>query len=524
MPVQRTDDGRREPGTEAGQCRDSLLPRLPHPRHRTEGLHQLGTALRPQAGDVVENRPGHPASTAGAVERDREPVGLVTDLLHQVQCRRIARDNDRVVLPRHPQLFQPLGYTHESDVGDPQFVEHGLRRLHLGTPTVDDEQLWRIGETGGAGLRLPDGDLALETLSPVVTLGDSGPVLPVPAEPAADHFRDRGHVIGVPPAGRLPDTVPTVVGFPGQTVLEDHQTGDDIGALDVGDVGTFDPQGRLVHPQRLTQVLQCGGARGDVSDAGQLVLAQCLAGVLRGRVHQGFLVTPLRGAQSHLRPPQSCQPVGHLRGVLRLCGQENLPGYRLECHLTARRGPGVTAHRGFRRIRQFSRLSVELGEEVCQQARQVTTVGTVAGLHHPAALTTDPSATDVEDLHGGLQVVAGRRDHVGVGRVGEDHGLLLHRGVHRGELVTQGRRAFEVEVAGGLLHLMTDLTHHPLGVPPGEERAEPVDELHVLRRRHPAHTGCRAPVDVPQQTGSSQLLMPAEHAVGAGTYREHPCQ
>jgi len=168
--------------------------------------------------------------------------------------------------------------------------------------------------------------------------------------------------------------------------------------------------------------------------------------------------------------------------------------------------------------------AVELGEEVRQQRRGPGLPGhvAVAGrvLHDPATLPADASATDVEDLDGSLQVVAGGGDDVGVGVVGEDHGLLLHGGVHRSELVSQGRCAFKIEILRGAFHLVTDIAHDPLGVATGEEGAEAVDEFHVLRGRDPPHARGGAPVNVPEQTGPTQLLVASVHPCGAGPHRE----
>ena len=86
----------------------------------------------------------------------------------------------------------------------------------------------------------------------------------------------------------------------------------------------------------------------------------------------------------------------------------------------------------------------------------------------------------MEDLDGGLQIIAVDGNDIGVGVVGEHHRLLLHRLLHRAELVAQRGGALEIEVLGGRLHVVTDLAHHPLGVAPREERAQPVDEFHVF--------------------------------------------
>ena len=68
-------------------------------------------------------------------------------------------------------------------------------------------------------------------------------------------------------------------------------------------------------------------------------------------------------------------------------------------------------------------LAVQLLERVLDEAGGVDGLDLVGD---PAALAADPSAADVEDLHGGLQLVLGDGDQVGVGGVGEHDRALLH--------------------------------------------------------------------------------------------------
>ena len=63
----------------------------------------------------------------------------------------------------------------------------------------------------------------------------------------------------------------------------------------------------------------------------------------------------------------------------------------------------------------------------------------------PAALPAHPPAADVEDLHRGLELVLGEGDHVGVGAVTEDDGLLLHGPLERAEVVAQPRGLLELQ-------------------------------------------------------------------------------
>ena len=64
----------------------------------------------------------------------------------------------------------------------------------------------------------------------------------------------------------------------------------------------------------------------------------------------------------------------------------------------------------------------------------------------PAALAADPAAADVEDLDGGLQLVLGEGDDVGVRAVAEDDGLLLQRPPQRPEVVAEPGGLLELQV------------------------------------------------------------------------------
>ena len=79
---------------------------------------------------------------------------------------------------------------------------------------------------------------------------------------------------------------------------------------------------------------------------------------------------------------------------------------------------------------------------------------------HPAALAAHPAAADVEDLHGGLELVLGEGDDVGVGAVAEHDRLLLHRPAQRLEVVAQPGRALELELGAGLAHLPLEPADH----------------------------------------------------------------
>ena len=102
-------------------------------------------------------------------------------------------------------------------------------------------------------------------------------------------------------------------------------------------------------------------------------------------------------------------------------------------------------------------------------------------LGDPAALSADPAAADVEELHRDLELVLGEGEHVGVGGVGQHDGRLLEDPLERADVVAQAGGALEVELGGGRLHLRgqppeeaTGLTRH--------EVAEVLGDLAVRAR------------------------------------------
>ena len=74
-------------------------------------------------------------------------------------------------------------------------------------------------------------------------------------------------------------------------------------------------------------------------------------------------------------------------------------------------------------------------------------------VHDPAALAAYPAAAHVEDLDGSLELVLGQRDHVGVGAVGQHHGLLLQRALERLDVVAQAGGPLVLLRRGGRAHL-----------------------------------------------------------------------
>ncbi len=85
-------------------------------------------------------------------------------------------------------------------------------------------------------------------------------------------------------------------------------------------------------------------------------------------------------------------------------------------------------------------------------------------LDDPAALTPHPATTDVEHLHGRLEIVIGERHHVSVGAVAEHHGLLLQRTFERRDVIPQPGGPFEIQLLGGRVHLLFHVAGQPVGL------------------------------------------------------------
>ena len=68
-------------------------------------------------------------------------------------------------------------------------------------------------------------------------------------------------------------------------------------------------------------------------------------------------------------------------------------------------------------------------------------------LDDPAALAADPPVAHVEHLDGGLELVLGEGEDVGVGAVGEDDRALLQRPAQGAEVVAQPGRPLVLQLA-----------------------------------------------------------------------------
>ena len=260
-------------------------------------------------------------------------------------------------------------------------------------------------------------------------------VADVPPEPPAGDLGDRRHVVGAAVAGRLPDGVVPVVGLARQPVLEHHQRGHHIGALDMADVDALDPQWRS-RPGRVN--LEYSAAQHDLAlkSPARFSLCCCSASwALRCTVSARAFLSPRRGTRSTTRDPRS--PDSHSATSSALGGRHGT---------STSRGTGFDGLVGG--TTQFGLLAVELGEELLDQLRLHGITG-IAGprlFDDPAALAAHPAAADVEHLDGGFEVVVGERHHIGVGAVTEHHGLLLQGPAQRRQIVTQPGGTLEVEL------------------------------------------------------------------------------
>jgi hypothetical protein len=206
------------------------------------------------------------------------------------------------------------------------------------------------------------------------------------------------------------DDEAAVLGLAGESVLEDDHRADDVGALDVADVEALDAQRRVGQLERVLELLEGLAAGGEVAGAGHLVAGEGLFGVAADGLHERALVAALRDAQIDAVAAERAQPLGEGLRFGREDRDEDLAGDL---------------------VRPL--VAVDLLEQVADELRDVLALL----LHDPAALAADPAAADEEHLDGGLELVVGEGEDVGVGLVGEDDGVLLERLVECAEVVAE---------------------------------------------------------------------------------------
>ena len=409
---------------------------------------------------------------------DREAVGLVAQALQEVEPFGGAREDQRVLLPRNPDLLQALGQPAEHDLAlEPELLQHRRGGVDLRQPTVDDDQRRRIREAGG----LAGGGVDLD-------LG--GAVVDQTTQATGEHLRHGRDVVGALEA--LDDEAP-VLTLAREPVLEHHHRADGFGAHGVRDVVALDAQWRLLHPQGFGDLVEGLRAGGEVGGAAQLGLLERHLGVLDDGVEQRTLLAAQGDADVDLGAP----PVRQVRDE-RVLGLDRRQDVR----------------------RNLQVVGVELLEERLQELGERAVVGAVGD---PAALAADAAVDDVEDLHGHLVPVVGQAHDVDAEAVGEHDGVLFLDLLERGQGVAQDGGALEVEIRGGLVHVALDAPDDAAGLA-SHEGAEVLGDLAVLLGAHPADARCGALADVAQQAGAPGGPGAVEHALGAGAHGEHAQQ
>ena len=228
-------------------------------------------------------------------------------------------------------------------------------------------------------------------------------------------------------------------------------------------VVALNAQGCTRQAEVFRELLECLRARRNITRALRAVQGEGLAGVLRHRVHDLGLRAALGHVHRHGRAANLGQPLRNGVLLLGLNGDEHLAR---DCgrrrvrdvvhahgrHLGCLPGPGLVRRR----------RGIHLLEEASHERRVVCAVH---ALNHPAARASDTSAAHVEDVHRSVQVVAHEREHVRVRPVVEHGRVALQHRAQRLDVVAQLRRPLEVELHGGLAHLLLQVTNHRARAP-----------------------------------------------------------
>ncbi len=501
-------------------------------------LEERGAPRRAEAGDVVERRGRHALAALPAVLGDREAVRLVADALEQVQALGGTLEDDGVLLPRQPDLLEPLGEAAQRDVVDAEVGQGARRGGDLRRAAVDDDEVRRVREArapvhGRVGVDLaaarhvarrlrgtlrparrgvgPVGDVV--RLEVQLDLARARAVGQVALEAARDHLVHRRRVVGRAVAVRAADREVPVLALAREPVLEDHHRGDLVRALVVRDVVALDAQRRRLELERLLDLAQRLAAGREVARAPRAVQRERVLRVGADRRGELLLVAALRHPDVDPRAPQPGEPRGDLVGVRRQDGHEDLARHGVAREVAPGARPGVRRHGLLRR-------AVHLLEQVLDElgVRDVLDL-----LDDPAALTPDATAAHVEHLDGRLELVPHEREHVRVGAVAEHDRVLLRRALERGDVVAQPCRGLVLHRGGGLVHLALEPAHEPLRVA-RHEVAEVLGERLVVLGRDAPDARRRALVDVAEQARPARLVGALEDPRRARAHGEHPQQ
>ena len=126
-------------------------------------------------------------------------------------------------------------------------------------------------------------------------------------------------------------------------------------------------------------------------------------------------------------------------------------------------------------------------------------------------------------MHRSVQVITDEREHIRVRPVVEHDRVSLQHCAQRLDVVTQLRRTLEVQLHGGLAHLLLQVTDHRARAPL-HELAQPLRELAVLLHRDATHARGRALVDIAEQTRTPLRLRALKHARRTRAHRENAQQ
>ena len=151
--VDRLGDRRRQPRhvLQLGEA----LPPARHARRRVRRSRRL-RRVGPSPGIAVEGALGHAAFAQLAVERDGETVSLVPRLLQEVDGLAVAGITTGSERPGDEDLLQLLGERGDGNlVGQAELLKDLYRRHRVVLSSVQQKQLWRVGEREARRRRRP---------------------------------------------------------------------------------------------------------------------------------------------------------------------------------------------------------------------------------------------------------------------------------------------------------------------------------------------------------------------------------
>ena len=156
--------------------------------------------------------------------RDRETVGLVAQILQEVESLRRAWEDQREVLAGDPHLFEALSQAHDGHVRAHR-VKGGSGSIHLGQAAIHDDQVGTVGESLGAPGHGIDRAGSVGDAVLVLTV-DAGLLGEQPREASRENLVHRARVVGGAVSALTADVVGAVGVLARHTVLKDHHRGD----------------------------------------------------------------------------------------------------------------------------------------------------------------------------------------------------------------------------------------------------------------------------------------------------------